>query len=109
MTGSMRDKIAKTTQTARTAQTVRTAQTGQSDPGNARSSVPFKRPNGRASFPRRMTLDLDNARYDWLRREAYESRVPAAELLRAAIALMQGDSELRQRVVARAEEEHPAP
>jgi len=56
-----------------------------------------------------MTLDLDNARYDWLRREAYESRVPAAELLRAAIALMQGDPELRQRVVARAEEEHPAP
>jgi hypothetical protein len=56
-----------------------------------------------------MTLDLDNARYAWLRREAYESRLPAAELLRAAIALMQEDPELRQRVVVRAEKEHPAP
>ncbi len=105
MTGSMRDKIAKTTQTARTAQTEQTEQTARS----ARSTVPFKRPNGRASFPRRMTLDLDDARYDWLRREAYDSRVPAAELLRAAIALMQEDSGLRQRVVTRAEREHPAP
>ncbi len=108
MTG-MRDKIAKTTQTARTAQTVRTAQTEQTDSGNARSSVPFKRPNGRASFPRRMTLDLDNARYDWLRREAYECRVPAAELLRAAITLMQDDPDLHRRIVVRAEKEHPAP
>ena len=56
-----------------------------------------------------MTLDLDDARYDWLRREAYDSRLPAAELLRAAIALMQEDTEFRQRVVTRAETEHPAP
>ena len=56
-----------------------------------------------------MTLDLDDVRYTWLRREAYESRVPAAELLRAAIALMQDDPELRQRVVVKAEKEHPAP
>ena len=104
MTGSMRDKI------ARTAQTAQHAQTGQTPaPNRTASSVPFKRPNGRASFPRRMTLDLDDARYDWLRREAYDSRLPAAELLRAAIALMQEDPEFRQRVVTRAEIEHPAP
>ncbi len=112
MTGSMRDRIAKTAQTGKTAQTVipaGTGQTGETRPENARSSVPFKRPNGRASFPRRMTLDLDHARFDWLRREAYESRVPAAELLRAAISLMQDDPELRQRVVGKAEREHPAP
>jgi hypothetical protein len=56
-----------------------------------------------------MTLDLDDVRYDWLRPETYESRVPAAELLRAAIDLMQGDSALRQRVVSQAVKEHPAP
>ncbi len=104
MTGSMRDKIANTTQTAKTAQTGQTPTAAR-----AGTRVPFKRPNGRASFPRRMTLDLDDARYDWLRREAYESRVPAAELLRAAITLMQDDPELRHSVVARAEKEHPAP
>lgn len=109
MTGSMRDKIAKTTQTGRTAQTVSTAQTEQKVTGKAPSSIPFKRPNGRASFPRRMTLDLDDARYDWLRREAYESRVAAAELLRAAITLMQNDPQLRERIVVAAEKEHPAP
>ena len=50
-----------------------------------------------------MTLDLDDARFEWLRRQAYDSRVPAAEPLRAGIALMQDDAELRRLIVESAE------
>lgn len=46
---------------------------------------PFRRPTGRASYPRRITLDLDEARYQWLRAAAYEARVPAVILLRTAL------------------------
>ncbi len=99
MSSSMKDQIKKT-QTARPA---KTAQTG------AVAKAPFKRPSGRASFPRRMTLDLDDARFDWLRQEAYQARIPAAALLRAAIDAMESEATLRKRIVDRARKDHPAP
>lgn len=45
----------------------------------------FRRPTGRASYPRRMTLDLTNDQHQWLRAAAHEHRVSAAGLLRAAL------------------------
>jgi len=76
--------------------------TGQAAP------TPFRRPSGRASFPRRMTLDLDTSRYDWLRHDAYEARLPAAAILRAAIDLLREDEALAQRVLERAHQDNPS-
>lgn len=70
---------------------------------------PFRRPSGRASFPRRITLDLDEARYQWLRGLAYEARVPAAALLRAALDLLAADAKRREAVITAAQTEHPPP
>lgn len=70
---------------------------------------PFRRPSGRASYPRRITLDLDDARYRWLRGVAYEARVPAAALLRAALDLLAADPKRRDAVIAAAQAEHPPP
>ena len=69
--------------------------------------TPFRRPSGRASFPRRMTLDLDTSRYDWLRHEAYEARLPAAAILRAAIDLLREDEALAELVLERAHRDNP--
>lgn len=50
-------------------------------------SQPFRRPSGRAAYPRRVTLDLDDERYDWLKQQVWEHRIPGgiAGLLRALI------------------------
>lgn len=60
--------------------------------------TPFRKPSGRASFPRRVTLDLDDERYQFMRRAAYEDHTSIAELLRAAIDLMRADESLREQV-----------
>ena len=70
---------------------------------------PFRRPTGRASYPRRITLDLDEARYQWLRSLAYEARVPAAALLRAALDVLAADAKRREAVITAAQAEHPPP
>ncbi len=70
---------------------------------------PFRRPSGRASYPRRITLDLDDARYQWLRGLAYEARVPAAALLRAALDALAADPKRREAVITAAQVEHPPP
>ena len=64
---------------------------------------PYKRNRGRVSFPRRMTLDLDDARLEWLKEQAWQSRAPggAAGLLRAAIDAMSDDDDLLVQVIAR--------
>jgi hypothetical protein len=70
---------------------------------------PFRRSTGRASYPRRITLDLDDHRYDWLRQVAYDSRVPAAAILRAAVDALAADEQLLGQVLGVARTEHPAP
>ncbi len=70
---------------------------------------PFRRPTGRASYPRRITLDLDDARYQWLRSLAYEARIPAAALLRAALDMLAADPKRREAVITAAQAEHPPP
>lgn len=54
---------------------------------------PFRRPSGRVSYPRRVTLDLDDERYEWLKETAWDCRVPGgiAGLLRATIDLLADD------------------
>lgn len=81
----------------------------QSAATGASAPQPFRRPNGRASYPHRITLDLDRERYDWLRKHAYEGRVPAAGILRAVLVLLAEDPELLAQAVARAQDEHPPP
>lgn len=56
---------------------------------------PFRRPSGRVSYPRRVTLDLDDDRYEWLKEQAWRSRIPGgiAGLLRAMIDLFAEDDE----------------
>lgn len=66
----------------------------------------FRRPTGRASFPRRVTLDLDDGRFAWCKEQAWEARVQGgvAGLLRAAIDVVSADERLVRRVLRRAEE-----
>lgn len=73
------------------------------------SPAPFRRSNGRASYPHRVSLDLDDERYEWLRAEAYSARVPIAGLLRAVVSLMSDDQELRRQVAKEALREYPPP
>ena len=72
------------------------------------AATPFRRPSGRASYPRRITLDLDEARYQWLREAAYEARVPAAAILRAVLDEL-ANPNLLEIVIEKARAEHPAP
>lgn len=62
---------------------------------------PFRRPSGRVSYPRRVTLDLDDERYEWLKEEAWQSRTPGgiAGLLRAVIDVLRDDPQLAHDVV----------
>lgn len=71
--------------------------------------TPFRRPSGRASFPHRVTLDLDGGQYEWLRSTAYDVRQPANTLIRAALSLLQSDVRLLERAVREAEKENPPP
>jgi len=52
---------------------------------------PFRRPTGRATYPHRLSVDLDPERYNWLRRAAWEKRVAANDLIRAALDLLAND------------------
>ena len=70
---------------------------------------PFRRPSGRASYPRRVTLDLDDHRYRVLREIAYEGRVPAAAILRAALDALVTKTDELAAVVSAAQAEHPGP
>jgi hypothetical protein len=72
-------------------------------------AMPFRRPSGRASYPRRITLDLDEKRYQWLRKVAYEGHVPAAAILRAAMDALAADPTHLAPVIAAAQQEYPAP
>jgi len=48
-------------------------------------AAPFRRPNGRASYPHRKTIDFDADQFAWLNDQAFQSRVSAAALVRAAL------------------------
>jgi hypothetical protein len=64
-----------------------------------------RRSQGRASFPNRVTLDLDDARYEWLTETADNSgAVGAANLLRAALDHLISHPEALRTVVSRAQE-----
>lgn len=77
-----------------------TAKAATTKAATAKTPAPFRKPSGRASYPRRVTLDLDDARYDFLRQAAWEHRTSIAELLRSAIQLMTEDPESMTRIVA---------
>ncbi|MGI8751271.1 MAG: hypothetical protein ACR2MN_02975 [Acidimicrobiales bacterium] len=66
------------------------------------AKAPFRKPTGRASYPRRVTLDLDDTRYDFMREAAWQHRSSVAELLRSAIDLLAGDPTAMQKVAAAA-------
>lgn len=60
------------------------------------------------SYPRRVTLDLDDDRYEWLKETAWQLRIPGgiAGLLRAAIDLLASDEALVERAERRRPEDH---
>lgn len=78
---------------------IRAATAGQ---GDAAPAPPFRRPSGRASYPRRVTLDLDDERYEFMRRAAWDNRVAIAELLRSSIDLLRDDPAVLDRIAAAA-------
>lgn len=69
----------------RISRAARVASDRHTDPG------PFRRPTGRVTYPHRLSVDLDPGRYEWLRRAAWEKRVAANDLIRAALDLLAND------------------
>ena len=47
------------------------------------STAPFRRPSH--SYPHRKTIDFDTDQFAWLNDQAFQSRVSAAALVRAAL------------------------
>lgn len=73
-----------------------------------RSAQSFRRPSGRASYPRRVTLDLTDEQYRWLRATSHQHRISGAGLLRAAIdQLTQDPTELAKVTAAANAAENP--
>ena len=71
----------------------------------APSSQIHSRPPGRVTFPNRVTLDLDDARYHWLTDTADNSgAVGGANLLRAALDYLSSHPAVLSEVVLRAQE-----
>ncbi len=58
---------------------------------NDKNATPFRRPTGRTTYSHRMSLDVDDERYEFLRHAAWQHRVTAADLLRSAIDQMRSD------------------
>jgi len=75
----------------------------------SRAPSPFRHPASRASYPHRISLDLTDGQYARLKGDAYEARVPAAALVRAALDLLAGDEKLLAKAVRAAQGEHPGP
>ncbi len=67
--------------------------------GADKAATPFRRPTGRAAYTHRMSLDVDDERYDFLRHAAWEHRVTIVELLRSAIDQMRGDPKVMAAIV----------
>lgn len=77
--------------------------TQQAPASDAKRAESFRRPSGRASYPRRMSLDLNDAQYRWLRSAAHEHRVSGAGLVRAALEHLMATPDALQSVVAAAD------
>ncbi len=71
-------------------------------PETSAPAAPFRRPKGRASYPHRLSIDVDGAQYEAIRALAYEERVSVSDLMRAAIDLMSDDAKIRTRTVTAA-------
>jgi hypothetical protein len=56
------------------------------------AAVPFRKPP--KPFPHRMSLDLDEATYSWLRDVAHENRVRMGPLVRELLSAARRDEEL---------------
>lgn len=64
---------------------------------------PFRRPTGKERYPHRISLDLDDEQYEWLRQATWQAG-PGSSLtsfLRAAIALVADDRRLLEKVHAK--------
>lgn len=66
-----------------------------------------KRSDSRVSYPHRVSLDLDETQYRWLRAEARDARVTASVLVRAALDHLREDAVARTLVRQRAEDATP--
>ncbi|MGH9068358.1 MAG: hypothetical protein ACRD0J_12865 [Acidimicrobiales bacterium] len=68
------------------------------------SPPPFRRAEGRASYPHRVSLDLNECQYEFLRHAAWEARLSAASLLRGALQMLVEDESALAKALSRAEE-----
>ena len=53
--------------------------------------APFQKPTGRVSFPHRMSLDLTDEQYEWLKEVAWQNRESASWFLRLVIDRLMAD------------------
>ncbi len=52
---------------------------------------PFKKSTGRVSFPHRMSLDITDEQYEWLKEVAWQNRVSGSGFLRLIIDRLMAD------------------
>lgn len=68
----------------------------------------FRRPSGRASYPRRKTVDLSDEQSQWLDETVYERRISGVGLIRAALDHLATHPDVLDQVAAAAHAtEHP--
>jgi len=68
-------------------------------------AVPAPFTSAEPAYPRRVSLPLDDQRYAWLRKIAYERNLPSSAVLRALIDLARDRPELVLEITERARTE----
>lgn len=62
---------------------------------------PFKKSDGRVSFPHRMSLDLTDEQYEWLKEMAWQNRTTASGLLRTVLGRLAEKPQLLKQITGR--------
>lgn len=63
------------------------------------SAEPFRKSDGRVSYPARTSLDLTPQQYAWLKEESWKNRESAAGLLRLMIDRCMADPRLLEQIL----------
>ncbi len=65
----------------------------------AAQEEPFKKSSGRVSFPHRMSLDITDEQYEWLKEVAWQNRESGSGFLRLIIDRLMADEAQVARLV----------
>lgn len=70
-----------------------------------KTSSSSKQDGAEKKYPRRVTLDLTDEQYEWLRGAAYEARTPMSAIVRAMVQLGSDKKKTAAKAIALAKDE----